>query len=215
MKVKRKPWDINEIAILSELWPDETAKHIAELLNRPMSAIYRKASQLKIKKNKSFWNSPKSGRLNGTQGVATRKKKGDIPPNKGKKMSAEVKERIAHTWFKKGHTPHNTLKDGDISIRTSKKDGYQTKWIRLSLNNWIQLNQYNWLKAGRALKEGHLLIHIDGNSLNCDISNLKQVTKAEHLDTHRIHEYPEELQQSIKALNKLKKVIQSYEKQNN
>lgn len=48
--------------------------------------------------------------------------KGNIPPNKGKKMDAELKERIKHTFFKKGDLPRNTLHDNAITVRIDHKN---------------------------------------------------------------------------------------------
>lgn len=33
---------------------------------------------------------------------------GHISPNKGKTMPPEIREKVSHAWFPKGHRPHNT-----------------------------------------------------------------------------------------------------------
>lgn len=42
-------------------------------------------------------------------------------------------------------------------------------------------------KIGRKLREDEVAHHIDGNKLNNDPSNIKVVTRAEHLKTEHVH----------------------------
>lgn len=114
-------------------------------------------------------------------------KKGSKPLNKGKKwddfMSKEAQERSRTTTFKKGHLPKNTLRDKVITIRYDHKNrgGAAYKYIRISLGKWMPLHKYYWEEKHGPIPAGHCLWFKDGNSLNCDLSNLELITRGENL----------------------------------
>ena len=110
-------------------------------------------------------------------------KAGDVPPNKGKKMSEymtpEALARSAKTRFKKGNLPHNTASsDGEIRVRDVNRKPYY--YIRVSLAKWVLLHKYNWEKIHGPVPAGHCLRAIDGNSLNADPANWKLITRKEN-----------------------------------
>lgn len=110
-------------------------------------------------------------------------KPGDVPPNKGKKMSEymtpEALARSAKTRFKKGNLPHNTAEaDGEIRVRDVNRNPYY--YIRLSLGKWVLLHKYNWEKIHGPVPAGYCLRAIDGNSLNADPANWKLITRKEN-----------------------------------
>lgn len=109
-------------------------------------------------------------------------KPGTIPPNKGKEMSSHVYEKCKATMFKKGALPANAIgvKDGDIRLRKDKS-GRVYKYIRLSLGKWIPLHQYNWEKESGKLSKGHCLWFRNGDTMNCEVSNLEVITRAENM----------------------------------
>jgi hypothetical protein len=109
-------------------------------------------------------------------------KPGNVPTNKGKKMPAHIYKRCKGTMFKKGHLPHNSVgvKDGDLSFRVDNK-GFVYVYIRLSLGKWYPLHQYCWEVANGKVPKGHCLWFIDGDSMNCTLSNLKMISKGESI----------------------------------
>lgn len=119
----------------------------------------------------------------------SRIKPGHVPSNKGKKqtefMSRKAIARTKATRFKKGHLPHNAVgfKDGDITVRQDHKNraGKSYKYIRLSLGKWYPLHQYRWEKKHGKLPKGHCLWFIDGDTMNCSVSNLELITRAENM----------------------------------
>lgn len=101
------------------------------------------------------------------------------------------------TRFKKGNTPYNVVPIGTEVIR---KDGLV--WVKVHDNpgphniakRWIQRSLKVWVENGRELKDNEVLIHLDGDSLNDDISNLAVATKDVLLVVNRknlIYEDPE------------------------
>ncbi len=83
--------------------------------------------------------------------------------------------------FKKGSLPHNTLSDNVISTRVDSS-GRVLKYIRIGLGKWVELHHYNWKQAGRPSATGKVLIFKDGDTLNCDLSNLELISKAENME---------------------------------
>lgn len=108
--------------------------------------------------------------------------KGHIPFNKGKHFAAGG--RSIETRFKKGGEPHNTKSDGFISVRTDKC-GRVYRWIRISKGKWQMLHVHNWLKAKRNIPEGHIVVFKSPDTMNCDVSNLELITRAEHCRRNR------------------------------
>ncbi|HUR65502.1 MAG TPA: HNH endonuclease signature motif containing protein [Chitinophagaceae bacterium] len=112
-------------------------------------------------------------------------KPGSISPNKGKKISAEAYEKSKDTMFKKGHVPHNSVgfKDGDIRIRLYHLDRGEKpyKFIRLSKRKWVPLHKHKWENKNGKMPPGHCLWFKDGNTLNCRLSNLELITRAENM----------------------------------
>jgi hypothetical protein len=113
-------------------------------------------------------------------------KKGDVPPNKGRKqsewMSADNIAKTAGTRFKKGNQPYNTKEqDGEITIRKDKSE-IPYKYIRVSLGKWQLLQRHVWEQYHGKIPPGHVVIFEDGDSMNCDICNLKCISKAKNME---------------------------------
>ena len=136
-------------------------------------------------------------------------KKGSVPFNKGKKMSEETYAKVSKTFFKAGHEPHNTRKDGDLSFRGSENSHGQYWYIRVSKANWVLLHRYIFEQSrGMKLKKGDVVAFKDGDVQNLNPDNLELVSRQENLarNNPRLH-YPEEITQLIRLVNKLNKKI--------
>lgn len=202
----RREFTEREIKYLVDKYPHIRTDIIAKKFNRCLSSIYNKAHSLGLYKTKEFLESPESGIMikGDTRGVSTRFKKGQIPPNKGKKMSSELREKCKHTFFKKGHLPGNTKKDGEITIRKNKL-GTPYYHIRLSLGKWEYLHRVLWEKENGDIPKEFNVVFIDGNTMNCKIENLKLISNSELMNENTIHRYSPELQKSIRLINKIEK----------
>lgn len=149
-----------------------------------------------------------------TRGIKTGRtgkfKPGNVPWSKGQKMPAGWG---GATRFKKGQLPHNTRKDGDISIR-SYNSGHKYKYIRISLKRWELLHRVNWVKAYGPIPNGMLVAFKDGNQMNCEPDNLFLETVEDHMRRNTIHRYDPQLRAAIRQLASYKRKIKNYEKQN-
>jgi hypothetical protein len=139
--------------------------------------------------------------------LESRFKKGQIPSNKGVTMPTELKERIQHTFFQKGHLPHNAKqKDFEISIRADKR-GIEYKFIRVQLGVWVPLARYTWEQVNGKIPKGMKIVHKDFNTLNCDIDNLELLTAGELMKRNSFHNYPKELAQLTQLRGALNRKI--------
>lgn len=146
----------------------------------------------------------------------SRFKKGSVPFNKGLKMedflSTETIEKFKASQYKKGNRPHNTLQDFEIRVREDK-NGYQYKWIRISMNNWVHYHRYLWEKENGSIPEGHNVQFIDGDTLNCVIENLYLVKRKNQI-RHNCYggkHLPHNLKKTVTLIHELK--IKTNEKQ--
>jgi len=208
-KFIRKVFTVDENNFLIKMYPDTRTDKIAEQLNRTVRSIYMQATNLKLKKSKEFLASPESGILTKgtTRGKATQFGKGHIPANKGVKMSPELRDKVKHTWFERGHKPHNTKTDGVITTRFNKKAGYYYKYIRIGEGNWEDLKRHIWEQANGPVPSGFNVVFKTGAHGNYELSNLELISNAELLDRNSLRQWPDELKQLIKLNNKLKKQI--------
>lgn len=135
-----------------------------------------------------------------------RKKKGDIPFNKGKKqtdyMTSEAISNSKNTRFKKGHKPHNTNPKGNGAIVIRRDtSGRDYKYIRIRKGVWELYHRILWEKEKGKIPDGYIVVFKDNNPLNTNIENLELITKAENMYRNSKHDYPKEIIPSL-VLNK-------------
>ena len=99
---------------------------------------------------------------------------------KGRTMSAETREKLKDTFFKKGQRSHNWVPVGtevfhDGYMLVKVKDGPDLgQWDR-----WAFKHRLVWESAHGPIPKGGHVIFLDGDHRNCDLSNLELVTNAE------------------------------------
>ena len=146
---------------------------------------------------------PESGRII-EPSVANQFKPGHTPHNKGKQLNAEIYEKVAPTMFKRGNKPHNTKPNGTINVRADKS-GRLYQYIKIKDSHWELLQRYVWTQANGEIPPGSVVIFLDGNYLNCELSNLQVITRKENMARNTIQRYPAELQEVMKLTCKLKR----------
>lgn len=108
------------------------------------------------------------------------KKKGDVPANKGKKMSAELYERCSATFFKKGIVPHNVVAIGTERITD---DGYIEVKVKNGglQKNWKLKQRLIWEQHNGPIPKGYNIQFKDGNPQNLSIDNLYIISRSDQL----------------------------------
>lgn len=110
-------------------------------------------------------------------GLTGKFRKGQTPHNKGKKMPKEVYEKVKHTMFAKGNVPPNHRPVGSERI---SKDGYIEVKVA-EPNKWRLKQRVVYEEAKEKIPEGCTIIFLDGNKQNCNIDNLRCITRSELL----------------------------------
>lgn len=104
--------------------------------------------------------------------------KGHVPDTKGKtikeicKHDPEKIARVKAAQFKPGRTPYNKVPVGTITCTAEgrmliKLSETGTQWER-----WHALSHYVWEQHNGPIPDNHAIIFKDGDTTNCDISNL-------------------------------------------
>ena len=198
---------------LIEIYPFKSTKEIADEFGMTLSQIYNKAYSMNLKKADDYLSTSSSGRLQPGSSLFRKSngtyQKGNVPMNKGQKMSKDLFEKVKPTMFKKGNRPANWKEPGTIEIRKDK-NGHLYKYIKISDSNWKLFQRHVWKEKNGEIKEGNVIVFRDKNPMNCDIENLEMITRVENLKRNWLHNYPDEIKQLIKTKNKLIKKIKNY-----
>ena len=222
MNTSRRLFTSDEDYLIQKIYPDTPTRVIAFILNRHSGSIVHRAGMLKIEKNPDYLIEITKHLGNGLKksGAAHRFKKGFEPKNKGLKqtdyMTPEAIEKTISTRFKSGQKVHNEGADGDIRIRHphKKRGGKPYKFIRISKGKWLHLHVYNWIQENGPVPKGFIVAFKNADTMNCDISNLEVLTRAENMKRNAIHNYPEEIKTTLRLISKVKRKIKKYEEQN-
>lgn len=141
---------------------------MAEMLNKKFGTEYTRA-QLKSYYANHGINSGTTGRFEKGHIPSNPFQKGNLPPGSKK------------TQFKKGNIPINHRKVGSERVSV---DGY----IEIKVaepNKWRLKHNVVWEKHNGKIPEGHKIIFLDRNPMNCDISNLEIVSNDILLEMNR------------------------------
>ena len=104
-------------------------------------------------------------------------KKGNVPYNKGKKMSKEQYNKCKNTMFKKGNVPANHRPIGSERITV---DGFVEIKVA-EPNRWKAKARVIYEKEFGTIPEGYIIIYLDGNKQNLETNNLKAISRKENL----------------------------------
>lgn len=113
-------------------------------------------------------------KLNLTNDMNTKFKKGQTSWNKGRKMSPEQYEKCKKTMFQKGNLS-NVRPTGDERIDI---DGYTYIKVKQP-NKWVLKHRWLYEKEKGEIPKGYNLIFADGNKQNLDLDNLILVSNSE------------------------------------
>jgi urease beta subunit len=195
--------------IIRQRFPHEKTQGIADDLGLTYSQVANRAFSMGLKKTLEFKRSESSGRHNLIEGGKKfRYTPGHTPFNKGKEMPAEIYEKVKATMFKKGNRPHNWKPDGTIVARKdADQSGRVYLYYKVRDSKWILYHNKVWIDQNGPIPKGNIIRFIDGNTKNCDITNLEMVSMKDNMLRNSIQRFPEEIQQVIKLTSKLNKSI--------
>ena len=163
----RHVWTKEELEFLRDVYPYYENKEISKMVKDKFGFEVSARNLLNVSHKHKF---PKKAIPN--TGCY---RKGDVPWNKGKGMSEEVKEKVKKTWFKKGEIPKNHRPVGSTRITV---DGY-TEIKIAEPNRWALYHRHLYEEEhGEKLKKNEAVIFADGDKTNFDIDNLVKVSRA-------------------------------------
>ena len=211
----KRIWTKEEINILLRDYQDPNifSADIAKRLDRTLSQVYYKARTMGLKAPLERMRLAGKLGTNHPNAVAHRFKKGSIPPNKGKKMSPEIYEKVKETMFKKGNSPVNHREVGSERINV---DGY----IEIKVaepNMWRLKHRLIWEQHNGIIPEGCNVQFKNHNTLDCRIENLYLISKSEQMrnENSLMARYPKELRDVIRLKGVVKRQLRKQEKMQN
>lgn len=208
-------WTDDKIETLKKEYPFKSAEKVAVILGCSTRTAWNKAFDLQIKKDRSYYI--EAGKRLEKAGEPHRIQKGYVPKSKGKKveewMTDEQLTNFEKRKFKKGQTPHNALEDFEIRKHNSKSRNQQYLFIKLpNKNKMVLYHKYLWELNNGKVPKGKCLIFKDGNTENCDLSNIECITIEENMKRNSIHNYPMEIKDLIRTNARLTNKLKEYEK---
>lgn len=145
----------------------KSRKELLEMVNRDLNLNMTLDQLISFLKNHHI-----------TTGVDARFKKGQECMNRLAKGT--YYPGCEKTWFKKGHTPHNTLPVGTV-VKT--EDGYLLQKVSATGTQWERwkfVHQLVWERHNGPIPDGGMVIFLDGNRENVAIENLELIDNSIH-----------------------------------
>lgn len=204
------PWTEEEKKVVVEMYADYFAEEIAEILGRPKSGIYRQAHLMGLRSSRE--KIARSGRMTAEKpsSKAHRFQNGHTPANKGKKMDAELYDRLKPSMYQKGHVPTNYRPIGSERVN---RDGY----IEVKVADpgiWKLKHRVVWEKAHGEIPVGCNVQFKNGNSQDVRLENLYLISRADQLgkENGMYVKYPEELRAVMRLKGSINRQINKYKK---
>lgn len=210
INLPKKTWATDERTLLASVYPCSQSSAVAKLFNSSIGHVYNQAHHLNIKKSAWFNASFMASKLKrGMEiGKEYRFKKGQIPPNKGKKC--ESHPNMVPTQFKPGTKPPNYKAVG--STRIDSKDGYILIKMAEGIFQWKLLHRVIWERLNGKIPDGYLVTFIDGDKSNIEITNFTLMTKQENLLRNSCHNYGTEIAELYQLKRQITRQINKTER---
>jgi len=205
-----RAWTPEEDAILIEMYKDHFAQEIAAKLDRSDRSIYCRTRLLGLKAAPD--HASRAGKI-GTKhpmAIAHRFKKGQVPPNKGKRMPEEIYKKVEKTMFRKGNVPATHRPVGTETLRS---DGYI--WVKVEEpNKWRLKQRLLWEQYNGPIPPGYNVQFKDHNPKNCRIENLYIISRSEQMrnENSLIASYPKPLADLIRLKGAVNRQIHKQQK---
>ncbi len=196
-----KPWSDEDVALLRELYPNESNATLAKIFGRSESGIQNQAVKMELHKSEAYMATG-PGQFRPGQPVWNKGMKGlDI----GGKA----------TRFPKGHRPHTWQPIGHERV---SKDGYLQRKVTdtgCTPRDYRPVHHLVWEEhTGAPVPKGHALVFRDGNLRNFDPANLELVTRAELMRRNSHHtNLPPELARIVQLRGAITRKINRRRKQ--
>jgi hypothetical protein len=202
----RSPWTDEQVELLIKHYPDMPMSALIETIGRKMHSIYNKAYSMGLKRSEEYLASEHACRLRRDfteASMACRFKKGQEPVNKG--IKGVYHPGSVATFFPKGHKPDNYKPVGTIR---EIEDGYFEMKMAEGMRKWRLLQRVIWERCNRPIPNNHVVIFLDGNKKNLEITNLAVLSRSDNMKRNSYHQnYPKDIQLLIQLKGALNRQI--------
>lgn len=195
-------------------YPMGITSMMAARLNRKVASLHSRARMLGVRKKREVM--VYIGRKLFTKDHPGRKhlfKKGNVPANKGKKMSPEQYAKSAPTMFKKGIMPDNHKPLWSFGTRNNFRRKTAYLYVKIGEpNRWRPVHRLIWEECYGPVMKGFNIVFKDNDSMNCQIGNLEMISDKDLMARNNIHvRYSEEVRNAIMLIGSLKRRISETE----
>lgn len=90
---------------------------------------------------------------------------------------------------------------GEVLVKTLPGQG------RCERTDWAFKRRVVWEKANGPIPDGHMIMHRDGNRLNCELENLECIRRGDFLKKHGLSSLPPELVEIINLKGTITRAI--------
>ena len=197
-------WTKKELALLRKEFPRNYTSDILPLFpGRSYKAIAMAAFTHGVTKS-ARWQKKENARQAERLRVIGKKfqfPKGVVANNKGVPMSPEKYAKCSVSMFSKGHLPANMHKEGHETLHA---DGYMYKKHK---GTFRLKHHLIWERYRGKIPKGSIVVFKTKDTMNFKISNLELIDRVENMRRNTMHRFPVEVKETMRLLNKLKKVI--------
>lgn len=223
----RIPWGPEEDAIIRALFPINATRDVARLIDRTASGVSQRARRLGVRKD-AHYLATEAHRFNGHEpgSIKHRFRKGGVPANKGLRRPGWAPGRMRETQFKKGRPAHEAR--NYVPIGTEKVDPKRKALMRkvtddptiFPVNRWRPVHTMVWEAAHGPVPDGHIVVFRPGTktfvAAEITLDKLELVSFSENMRRNSIHNLPESIKSTVRALGYLRRRInreEQHEKQ--
>lgn len=210
-------WTPEEDAELKRLYPHFSTALIAPEFGRTRNQLYHRAKKLGVRKSAAYVAEAKAaaGQRLEIVGIATRLRPGNVPANKGKRMSPEIRAKCAPTMFKPGRPPElasNYAPIGSTRIVYGNLERKVTDDPSIyPARRWRPVHRLVWEAAHGPVPPGHVVVFRRGRHTTIEaeitLDRLECISRRENMRRNSVHNYPEPLKRVIRAKAQLVREI--------
>lgn len=203
--MSRFVWTDRACQILRDHYQDRSTREVAALVGCSERACYWKAASMGLKKSQEYLNRSESGRL--PKGAhlsrSTEFRAGDEPWNKGRKMSDDVRRKLAPTMFKRGEMSgaarHNYVPIG--SLRVTREGSLERKVTDdpnvPSARRWVPVARLVWEASNGPIPRGNCVVFKAGMLTTIEheitIDRLDCISRGENMRRNSVHAHGPEI----------------------
>lgn len=196
--MKHRAWTDADLAVLDRDYANTPTKDLADRLDRPINAVYRKAQLRGLKKSPAYLDSDAACRLHSGNNVGARGRfqKGLTPWNKGMK-GWQAGGRSKETQFRPGHRRGRAAQIYQpIGAERITKDGYLQRKVNDDMplqRRWRMVHHLVWEEHHGPIPTGHAVRFINGDKSDIRIDNLELISRRDLMARNTVHNLPKEL----------------------